>query len=60
MVEHPENLAEIPIETAFYRDFAPGTYRFMVETNGGFPTHQVTALQLAPGTECFLDVDWVP
>ena len=53
-------VAAIPIETAFYRDFAPGTYRFMVQTNGGFPTDRVTALQLVPGTEYFLDVDWVP
>jgi hypothetical protein len=48
-----------PIETAFYRDFAPGTYRFMVQTNG-LPTPQATSLQLAPGTEYFLYVDWVP
>ena len=53
-------VAAIPIETAFYRDFAPGTYRFMVQTDSGFPTDRVTTLQLAPGTEYFLDVDWVP
>jgi hypothetical protein len=53
-------VAAIPIDTAFYRDFSPGTYGFMVQTNGGFPTHQVTSLQLAPDTEYFLDVDWVP
>jgi hypothetical protein len=51
-------VAAIPTETAFYRDFAPGTYRFMVQTNG-LPTPQATSLQLAPGTEYFLDVDWV-
>jgi hypothetical protein len=51
-------VAAIPIETAFYRDFAPGTYRFTVQTNG-LPTPQATSLQLAPGTEYFLDVDWV-
>jgi hypothetical protein len=50
-------VAAIPIETAFYRDFAPGTYRFMVQTNG-LPI-PATSLQLAPGTEYFLDVDWV-
>jgi hypothetical protein len=51
-------IAAIPIETAFYRDFAPGTYRFTVQTNG-LPTPQATSLQLAPGTEYFLDVDWI-
>jgi hypothetical protein len=50
-------VAAIPLETAFYRDFAPGTYRFLVQTNG-LPI-PATSLQLAPGTEYFLDVDWV-
>ena len=51
-------VAAIPTETAFYRDFAPGTYRFTVQTFE-LPTTQATSLQLAPGTEYFLDVDWI-
>jgi hypothetical protein len=50
--------AAIPTETAFYRDFAPGTYRFTVQTFE-LPTSQATSLQLASGTEYFLDVDWI-
>jgi len=51
-------VAAIPTETAFYRDFAPGTYRFTVQTFE-LPTSQATSLQLAPGTEYFLDLDWI-
>jgi hypothetical protein len=51
-------VAAIPTETAFYRDFAPGTYRFTVQTFE-LPTSQATSLQLASGTEYFLDVDWI-
>ena len=42
----------------FYRDFAPGTYRFTVETNG-LPTPQNTTLQLTSGTVAFLNIDWI-
>jgi len=52
-------VAAMPVATAFYRDFAPGAYRFTVQPYG-LPTPQATSLQLAPGTESFLDVDWVP
>ena len=51
-------LATIPPGTTFYHDFAPGTYRFMVEPYG-LPTSQATTLQLAPGTQDYLQVDWI-
>jgi len=50
--------ANIPQGTGFYRDFAPGTYRFTVEPFG-LPTGQATTVQLAAGTENYLQVDWV-
>jgi hypothetical protein len=51
-------VAAIPLGTGFYRDFAPGTYRFTVEPLG-LPTGQATTVQLAAGTETYLQVDWV-
>jgi hypothetical protein len=51
-------VANIPIGTGFYRDFAPGAYRFTVEPYG-LPTSQATVLQLAPGMQAYLQVDWV-
>jgi hypothetical protein len=51
-------VSAIPIGTAFYHDFAPGSYRFTVQTNG-LPTPQATSLRLEADTVYFLDVDWV-
>ena len=51
-------IATIPQGTGFYRDFAPGTYKFTVQPYG-LPTPQATTLQLAAGTETYLNVDWV-
>jgi len=51
-------VAPIAQGTAFYRDFAPETYRFTVQPFG-LPTGQATTLQLAPGTQTYLQVDWV-
>jgi len=51
-------IAAIPPGADFYRDFAPGTYRFTVQPLG-LPTAQATTLQLAPGTQDYLQVDWV-
>ncbi len=48
----------IPPGTAFYRDFAPGTYRFTVQPLG-LPTAQATTLELAPETLYYLQVDWI-
>lgn len=52
-------IAGISAGTDFYHDFAPGTYRFTVQPLG-LPTAQATTLQLAPGTQDYLDVDWIP
>jgi hypothetical protein len=51
-------VAAIAAGTGFYRDFAPGTYRFTVQPLG-LPTPQATTVQLASGTESYLYVDWV-
>ncbi len=51
-------VAALPQGSEFYRDFAPGTYRFTVQPYG-LPTDQATTLQLAPGTQNYLQVDWV-
>ncbi len=51
-------IAKIPPGTAFYRDFPPGTYRFTVQPFG-LPTGQATSLQLAAGTQDYLQVDWI-
>jgi len=51
-------VAPIPLATGFYRDFAPGTYKFTVEPFG-LPTAQASIVDLAPGTQTYLDVDWV-
>jgi hypothetical protein len=45
---------------AFYHDFAPGTYTFTVEPYGGLPTTQSETVQLAPGTQTYLQVQWLP
>ena len=53
-----EPVARIAIGSEFYRDFAPGAYRFTVQSYG-LPTPQATIVELAPGTETYLQVDWV-
>ncbi len=45
--------------TAYYHDFQPGTYRFTVQPYGT-PTNYVDTLQLAPGTEAYVQVEGVP
>src|SRR5207244_245895 len=47
-------------QTVFYRDFAPGTYAFTVEPYGGLPTGQTDTVQLAAGTQTYLQVQWLP
>lgn len=50
-------IGNLPVNSKFSRDFAPGTYQFTVQAYG-LPTPQATTLQLAPGTEAFLQVQW--
>ena len=45
--------------TAFFHDFRPGTYRFTVQAYGT-PANLVDMLQLAPGTEAYVQVQAVP
>jgi hypothetical protein len=42
---------------AFYRDFPPGTYAFTVQSYG-LPTGTKDIVQLAPGTETYLEILW--
>jgi hypothetical protein len=43
--------------TKFFRDLPPGTYRFMVQPFG-LPTSQEATVQLAAGTETYMQVQW--
>jgi hypothetical protein len=51
-------LGDLPVGSAFFRDFSPGTYRFTVEPYG-LPTPQATTLGLAAGTQNYLQAQWV-
>jgi hypothetical protein len=51
-------IGDLPVGTVFFRDFAPGTYAFMVEPYG-LPTSQATTVQLAAGTQSYLQAQWV-
>lgn len=51
-------VGNIPTGTDFFRDFPPGTYSFTVEPIG-LPTSQVASVQLAAGTQSYLQVQWV-
>jgi len=42
---------------AFYHDFPPGTYAFTVQSYG-LPTGTKDVVQLAPGTETYLEILW--
>ena len=44
--------------TSFFRDLPPGTYTFTVQPFG-LPTPQATTLQLAAGTQTYLQAQWV-
>jgi hypothetical protein len=50
-------VASLPIETSFFRDFAPGTYNFTVEPYG-LPTAQVETVRLTAGRQTYLQVLW--
>jgi hypothetical protein len=52
-------IGAIPVNSAFYRDFPAGTYRFTVERYG-IPTDKPVEAQLTPGTETYLEVQWLP
>ena len=52
-------IGAIQAGTEFYRDFSPGTYRFTVDPYG-VPTGQAATLQVSPGSQTFLQVQWSP
>ena len=52
-------VADIPANAAFYRDFAPGAYRFTVQPYGS-PNKKADTVRLAPGTQTYLEVQWIP
>ena len=52
-------LAKSTVFTMYYHDFQPGTYRFTVQPYGT-PANLVDIVQLAPGTQTYLQVQAVP
>jgi len=50
-------IGEIPQGSAFFHDFRPGKYRFTVQPYGT-PTREHDTLQLAPGTQGYVQVQW--
>jgi hypothetical protein len=51
-------VGEIPTGSDFFCDFPPGTYNFTVEPIG-LPTPQAASVQLAAGTQNYLQIQWV-
>ncbi len=51
-------VGNLPVGSSFFRDFSPGTYTFTVEPYG-LPTPQATTVQLAAGTQSYLQAQWV-
>ncbi len=51
-------VGNLPVGSSFFRDFSPGTYTFTVEPYG-LPTPQAATLQLAAGTQSYLQAQWV-
>jgi hypothetical protein len=51
-------IGDIPAGSEFYRDFRPGTYSFTVQPYG-LPTGQADTVQLAPGTQTYLEIQWL-
>jgi hypothetical protein len=51
-------LGDLRVGTSFFRDFTPGTYTFTVQPYG-LPTPQAPTLQLASGTQTYLQAQWI-
>jgi hypothetical protein len=51
-------IGDIPAGSEFYRDFRPGTYSFTVQPYG-LPTGQADTVQLTPGTQTYLEIQWL-
>jgi hypothetical protein len=52
------SIGDIPSGTEFYRDFRPGTYSFTVQPYG-LPTGQADTVQLTPGAQTYLEIQWL-
>lgn len=52
-------IGSIPAGSEFYRDLPAGSYRFTVQPYG-LPTGQADTVQLAPGSQTYLEVNWAP
>jgi hypothetical protein len=50
-------VGQIEQGTAFFHDFPPGKYRFTVQPFGT-PTRQHDTLQLMPGTQTYVQIQW--
>jgi hypothetical protein len=50
-------IGDVAQGTAFFHDFAPGKYRFTVQPFGT-PTREHDTLQLVPGTQSYVQVQW--
>jgi hypothetical protein len=51
-------IGDIPVGSGFFRDFPPGDYTFTVQPFG-LPTPQATNVQLAAGTQSYLQAQWI-
>jgi hypothetical protein len=51
-------VGDIAAGSKFYRDFRPGTYRFTVQSYG-LPTGAADTVYLAPGTQTYLEIEWL-
>jgi hypothetical protein len=52
-------LGTLPAGSEFFHDFPAGTYRFTVQPYGP-PTGEADTVQLAAGTQTYLQVNWLP
>ena len=52
-------VGSIPHSSRFYHDFAPGTYRFTVQSYG-LPNDEADTVQLAPGSVSYVWVEEAP
>jgi hypothetical protein len=52
-------VAQSTVNTVYYHDFPPGTYRLTVQAYGT-PANLVDTLQLAPGTESYVQIQAIP
>jgi hypothetical protein len=52
-------VSQIREGSIFYHDFPPGTYKFAVQPYGT-PSGERDTVQLVPGTQSYVQIQWVP